>query len=143
VLHRLFLVLEESLGAHHPAVRCGPVAMYCAVEERKPPRCSRGLDAKVAAAVFAEGPFLQLDRFEVAALEMRDVTQAVQSLGGIAELRHTFETGLRRSPISRGKRLPTPTQEVIGSLRSHRPIIPAARVGDLMVEVRLLANSLT
>ena len=113
---------ESAFGAGDPGARDREVAGEGRVQERERARDVRRLRRLPLLAVGRERFLFQSDRQLVLALEIDDLTEAIQDLGGLAELRGVLEAGARLLLVGVGKRVPTTANE-IGCRRPHAHIL--------------------
>ncbi len=120
VRRTLFDPLEQALRPRHPPVRRGHVAVDRHVQERQPARQLGGLRPQAAPLVFGKRALLELDRPRMLTPELQRLSQAVENLGGLAELGGLLEEGAGALPVRCGKRLAAEAEELVSRRDTHR-----------------------
>ena len=102
---RLLDPLQHALRPRHPPIGRGHVAVYGHVQERQPARQLGGLRPQATPLVFGKRALLHLDRPRMLAPELQRLSQAVENLRGLAELRGLLEEGAGALPVRCRERL--------------------------------------
>ena len=90
------------------------------MQERQPARQLGGLRPQATPLVFGKRALLQLDRPRMLAPELQRLSQAVENLRGLAELRGLLEEGAGALPVRCRERLAAEATELVSRRDTHR-----------------------
>ena len=126
----LFDSLQQALRPRHPPVGGRHVAVDRHMQERQPARQPRGLRPQATPLVSGKRPLLELDRPPMLAPELQRLSQAIENLSALAQLRRLLEYRPGALPVRDAKRLAAEAYELVSPRHTHRrPCSHARAVG--------------